>query len=439
MAHRAPPDSFAECSTAVPQESEATRCIGTCRLARRCRGPYDGGRPQPRKTQETPVSQPDNQYLGNATRRRLLKAAPGSLIWTLAGGLLGPSGLVQAQPVADGAVPQVDRLAVRVVTDSYHHAFEPTKTVRDLRIQRYAFGLRKDAAPRTLLNEWGLSLHLESARGSEQRQVLVDFGYTADTLNNNLELLGIDVGRLDALVLSHGHYDHFGGLVGFLRKHEGKLRGGTPFVLGGEECFCTREAGVGDSAGNFGALDREAIRAARLQVQFAERPSLIAGHAFSTGRIPNDSFERVLAPTRMSVGMKDGMGCAPEGLPEAKRAATAMIPDDFQHEQATAFVVRDKGLVVMTSCGHRGIVNSVAAAQKVSGVKKVHAILGGFHLAPHAPDYQRQTAQALKALEPDWLIPMHCSGETFIAIAQQEFGDRLVRSSSGTRFVFGAA
>ena len=95
--------------------------------------------------------------------------------------------------------------------------------------------------------------------------------------------------------------------------------------------------------------------------------------------------------------------------------------------------------MVMTSCGHRGIVNSVRTAQKVSGVKKVHAILGGFHLAPHTPEYQRQTVQELKALEADWLIPMHCSGEVFIAQAMQEMGDRVVRSSTGTRLSFGAA
>jgi 7,8-dihydropterin-6-yl-methyl-4-(beta-D-ribofuranosyl)aminobenzene 5'-phosphate synthase len=140
----------------------------------------------------------------------------------------------------------------------------------------------------------------------------------------------------------------------------------------------------------------------------------------------------------MSVGVKDGVGCAPEGLPEDKRNVTTLIPDDFQHEQATAFVVRDKGLVVMTSCGHRGVVNSVRTAQKVSGVQKVHAILGGFHLAPHPPEYLRQTAEAIKTLSPDWLIPMHCSGEPFFAIARDVLGDKVLRSSTGTRFVFGA-
>jgi 7,8-dihydropterin-6-yl-methyl-4-(beta-D-ribofuranosyl)aminobenzene 5'-phosphate synthase len=378
-------------------------------------------------------------YLGNPDRRRLLRFAPGSVAWTLAGGLLGATRIASAEPLPTTGVPAVDRLAVRVVTDSYHHAFEASRTVGDVRIDRVGTTLSKEAAPRTLQNEWGLSLHLASARGDEQRQVLIDFGFTGDTLNGNLGLLGIDPGRLDALVLSHGHYDHFGGLVGFLERHRARLKPELPFLLGGEECFCTREGGIGANVGSFGALDRQAIADAKVALQFAERPGLVAGHGFTTGRIPAETFERVLSPTRMAVGVKDGLGCDPAGLPEAKRAATTLVPDDFQHEQATAYLVKDKGLVVLTSCGHRGVVNSVRTAQKVSGVEKVHAILGGFHLAPHPPAYLRETAEALKALAPDWLIPMHCSGEPFIAVAQQVLGDKLLRSSTGTRFDFGAA
>ncbi len=81
----------------------------------------------------------------------------------------------------------------------------------------------------------------------------------------------------------------------------------------------------------------------------------------------------------------------------------------------------------MTSCGHRGIVNSARTAMKVTGIDKVHAVLGGFHLAPHAPEYQRQTLAELKTLNPDYLIPMHCSGETFISMVQQEMPERLAR------------
>ena len=115
-----------------------------------------------------------------------------------------------------------------------------------------------------------------------------------------------------------------------------------------------------------------------------------------------------------------------------------LVPDNLQHEQATDDHVKGRGLVVMTSCGHRGIVNSVRTAIKVPGVDKVHAVLGGFHLAPHAPDYQRQTLAELPAFKPDVLIPVHCSGEGFISMVQQGMPDRFVRSSTGTRFTFSA-
>lgn len=376
-----------------------------------------------------------NDYLGSTERRRLM-AATGAGGLGLAGGVFSSLSVAPA-PLLEGAPPEVDRLSVQVVTDSYHHLFEAAGTFGEVTVQRWGRPATKDA-PRTLQNEWGLALHLESARGVETRQILVDFGFTGATLNNNLDMLGVDTAQLDALLLSHGHYDHFGGMVGFLAEHGEKLKPGLPFYLGGEECFCSRETGAVDAPSNFGALDRRAIAEAGLRVLFAERPSLLAEHGFTTGYIPLASFETPARPSRMKIGLEpNGVGCMPEGLPEEKRKLAVTV-DDFQHEQATCFNVKGKGLVVMTSCGHRGVVNSVLGAIKVSGITKVHAIIGGFHLMPMPQEYIRSTLAAIKDLDPDYLIPMHCTGTPFYEIAKQELPDRVLLSSTGTRYTFGA-
>jgi 7,8-dihydropterin-6-yl-methyl-4-(beta-D-ribofuranosyl)aminobenzene 5'-phosphate synthase len=129
--------------------------------------------------------------------------------------------------------------------------------------------------------------HAESQRGDEIRNVLIDFGITPEVLLNNLAILKIDPASLDALVLSHGHYDHFGGLVGFLAATKGRLKANTPFFVGGEDCFCAREFGRG---GNMGALDRTALRDADLSLMVSEGPSLVADHGFTSGPIALSSL-----------------------------------------------------------------------------------------------------------------------------------------------------
>jgi 7,8-dihydropterin-6-yl-methyl-4-(beta-D-ribofuranosyl)aminobenzene 5'-phosphate synthase len=378
----------------------------------------------------------DSRYLGSYGRRRLLRAGTGSIAVAAAGGLFGHRVAV-AEPLGS-KVPEVDKLAVRVVTDSYHHAFERSTKIGPLEVVRFGFAVSPTEPPkRALQNEWGLAWHIESQRGAETKQVLFDFGYTPETLLNNLALLGVDPSKLDAIALSHGHFDHFGGMVGFLEATKGKLKKDLPFYLGSEECFCTRELNVPGNPGKFGSLDREAIEQAGLVVTFAEKPSLLASHGFTTGFIPAENFEKVLSPTRMSVGLQGGLGCEPEKVNPAKRTLVS-VPDDFEHEQSTVYNVKGRGLVIMTSCGHRGVVNSVRTAVKVSGIDKVHAVLGGFHLAPHPTEYLQQTIDGLEAFNPDFVIPMHCSGEAFISLAQAQFGSKFVRSSTGTRFVFSA-
>lgn len=376
-----------------------------------------------------------DSYLGSRTPRRLMAAVGAGM--GLANGVFTGVDVDFARALS-GAPPEVDAVSVTVVTDSYYHHFEPSGLFADVEVRRYQQTPSSNPPRRLLLSEWGLALHLESVRGGEVRRVLMDFGYTPETINNNLELLGIEAAKLDAMLLSHGHYDHFGGMVGFLQAHRRRLKPALALYLGGEECFCARENGPADNPGNFGVLDRHAIAEANLKVLFADKPSIVADHAFTTGWIPKVSFERPAQPSRMKVGIgPDGLGCAAARLPEGKRNASMMV-DDFEHEQAACFNVKGKGLVVITSCGHRGVVNTVHAAIKASGISKVHAVLGGFHLMPMAADYAAETVRELERFEPGCLIPMHCAGEKFYEAARQAMPGRVLLTSTGTRFTFGA-
>jgi 7,8-dihydropterin-6-yl-methyl-4-(beta-D-ribofuranosyl)aminobenzene 5'-phosphate synthase len=368
-------------------------------------------------------------------RRHVLCAGGASVFAAMMASLLGGSKPARAQAIT-GSVPEVDRLSVRIVVDSYQFAVAAGKKVGPIDVQHFGWGLSSDRPPgRTLISEFGLSMHVESQRGSETRNTLMDFGFTPDALVNNINLLGIDPVKLDALVLSHGHYDHFGGLVGFLQQSKGKLKAKLPFYVGGEDCFCSREWVAPPVRGNFGALDRKALEQADVVVTFAERPSLVGDHAFTAGQIGLQSFEKLLSPSTMKVSIDDGIGCYPDRFSQEERAK-AVIPDQFQHELATAYNVKRRGLVILTSCSHRGVVNAVKQAQAASGITKVHAVIGGFHLAPYNEDYVRQTIAALKEMDVDYIVPLHCSGEMFYELAKAEMPTKLLRSYTGTRFVF---
>jgi 7,8-dihydropterin-6-yl-methyl-4-(beta-D-ribofuranosyl)aminobenzene 5'-phosphate synthase len=374
----------------------------------------------------------------NAMHRRDVVCGGGAAMFSaIVATLMGSSKPVKAG-VISGSVPELDSLAVRVVIDSYQFAVAPSRKLADVDIQHFGWGVSSDKPPgRTLISEFGLSILAETRRGTETRTVLQDFGFTPEALINNTSLLGIDPVGLDALVLSHGHYDHFGGLAGFLRASNGKLKPKLPIFVGGEEAFCSREWTAAPVHADFGALDRKPLEDANLTVTYAERPALVADHGFTTGHIDQTSFEKILSPTAMKIGVEHGMGCYADKLPEDERTNT-IIPDQFRHEIATAFNLKGRGLIVLTSCGHRGVLNAIKQAQATSGINKVHAVIGGFHLAPYKEDYVRDTVAAIKEMDIDYVVPLHCTGEPFYEMAKAEMPNKLLRSYTGTRLVFNA-
>lgn len=372
------------------------------------------------------------------TRRDFLRTSTilGGTAWLgLPVPLLGGR-LAHAQP---SAPPAVDRLAVRVVVDSYEDVVVRSARVGNVEVQRPGWvpfpgaGLQK-----RLHDEFGLSLHLESLRGGETRNYLLDFGFTPGALLNNLEVLKINSASLDALILSHGHVDHFGGLMPLLRRDRAKMRGELPLYVGGEDAFCHRWVPLASGQREpFGVLDRRELAAANVRLIVADKPTVIEGQAFTTGPIPRKGFEKVLPAFLVEVGVRDGAGCDPSFFSKEEHEGK-IVSDQFRGECATCFHVKDRGLVVIGSCSHSGLINAIRQAQAVSGVQKVHAVMGGFHLAPAPEPYLAETVQALKEINPDYLIPMHCSGAGFIRIAQREMPDKLILSYTGSRYIFGA-
>lgn len=324
------------------------------------------------------------------------------------------------------APPVVDRLSVRVVVDSHYERFLPEATHPVVGIEHV--GGIPGRQMTTLAGEWGLSLHLESEYRGARTQYLLDFGYTPEILNRNFDLLGIDPSKINGLILSHGHRDHYGGLVGFVNQHRPRMRDDMALYVGGETIF--REKWLpkrdGDEVVSWGALDRTALTAQNVVPTCCAAPMALEG-PFTTGEIERTSFEKVTGSTKVRV----------EHFTDAERRGELVL-DEHQDELGTCFIVKGRGLVVISSCGHTGIVNTVRTAMKVANVAKLHAVIGGFHLGMAPPDYINHTVDELAALNPDAIVPMHCTGTNFIEAMRRRMPDRVVANNLGSRFTFGA-
>jgi 7,8-dihydropterin-6-yl-methyl-4-(beta-D-ribofuranosyl)aminobenzene 5'-phosphate synthase len=238
-------------------------------------------------------------------------------------------------------------------------------------------------------------------------------------MTHNFRRLGLDAAGLDALGLSHGHVDHYGGLLGFLGEHRRAMRRTLPFY-GGEDHFLRRWFERGGTRVDLGTLRRQELEARDLDVKVVKAPTVIAHGVMLSGEMTAPApFETIPPSLRVE---RDG---------EA-------VQDTFIGEQTLIANVRGRGLVVVTSCSHRGIVGICHWATRVAGVPKIHAVVGGFHLSGLGEERITQVVDAFRALGVDYVVPQHCTGIEAIVTLGQRLGREMVVASVGSTFTFGA-
>jgi 7,8-dihydropterin-6-yl-methyl-4-(beta-D-ribofuranosyl)aminobenzene 5'-phosphate synthase len=311
---------------------------------------------------------------------------------------------------SDRGVTEVDKLTVWVLTDNYYDTNRPD--VKNTKRFRSKSG-------KSIHAEHGVSFYIETSVNDKVSTCMFDFGVDPVGVQNNIALLGIDVGRTNAFSLSHGHWDHYTGAVDLLKKNQSRLAKGTPFYVGAE-AFAHRYAlrpGAQEPT-DLGQLPRQDLEALGLKIIEVQNPLEIIPGAYFTGNIDRvTSYEKVPQTLLIKRGEK-------------------LEPDTFPGEQALFFKVKGKGLVVLSGCAHAGIVNTVRQAQKSAGTEQVHAIMGGFHLINAKPEIIQSTVADIKAMQPDLIVPAHCTGFEAVVAFSREMPGAFVLNTAGTRYTF---
>ncbi len=312
---------------------------------------------------------------------------------------------------------EATKVEITSLVDNYSDLFLPdSEKVKRLRVL-------PPGAPQA---EPGLSFLVKVYAGPEEHSVLFDAGISAACLLHNMELLasskavlmgeiGVDSKNVEAVVLSHGHFDHFGGLLDFLNNFPKPLS-----VVLHPGAFVPRRFQMGPQLFlDMPGLEEEALLASGTTLKKNQKTSTLASDLI----LISGEVERL---TDFEKGMP-GM--------EAK-IDDRWEPDPFLDDQGLAIHLKNKGLVVIGGCSHAGIINTVTYLQKASGVEKIHAVLGGFHLTGKNEKIIGPTIEAMKTINPDYVVPMHCTGWKAIHQFSQDMPEQFILNSVGSTYIF---
>lgn len=251
-----------------------------------------------------------------------------------------------------------------------------------------------------LLGKHGLSLLVEAALEDDRVNIIVDTGPSPDVIRNNLKVLNIDMSRIDCIIITHGHYDHSGGLIEVL-----KQIGKRTMVLAHPKAF---------------------------EPKFAFKPKLrFVGIPFKLSSIEEAGGIVVSACNSITIAKGVMTSGEIERMVDYERVEDLWVVEDhkFQRdsiseEQAVIIDVKDKGLVVVSGCAHSGIINTLMHAQRLTGVNHIYAVIGGLHLVKADDKRIMSTLNDLLKINPEFIGPCHCTGDRAIRILSESFGGR---------------
>ncbi len=258
-----------------------------------------------------------------------------------------------------------------------------------------------------LTSEHGLSFYIRTG----DRRILFDTGQGA-TLLNNADLLEIDLSRVDTVVLSHGHFDHAGGLEKLMQRNQSFTLVGHP------DNFYDKQVKRNGRYYAIGMLREKALlEQFNIAMRLEKEPTEIAPGIMTTGRIPMETAYEAVEP---GFFVKEGGDIKPDTIKDDR----ALILDT------------PKGIVVVLGCAHRGIINILNHVNTITGNKKIHAIMGGLHLLNADVGKLQMVFNALGEFDIDRIIVGHCTGFNATAALVNTFGDKIVPNTVGSVFEF---
>jgi 7,8-dihydropterin-6-yl-methyl-4-(beta-D-ribofuranosyl)aminobenzene 5'-phosphate synthase len=308
----------------------------------------------------------------------------------------------------------VDRVEVTIVIDNFLDllmAGEEGVT----RYQARDFGLAEQ-----LVAEHGFSALVSVERDGHRHTVLYDAGLTPDAVARNLDVLQVPVGELRAIVISHGHADHHGGLEGLVRRR-GRSR--LPLVIHPDAWRERRVVFPSGGEVRLPAPSRHDLESEGLEVVEERAHSLLLdGAVLVSGQI-----ERV---TEFETGFP---------IHEARNSDNWQPDPMIWDDQALVLNVRNRGLVIISGCSHAGVVNVLLHAQRLTGETRIAGLIGGLHLTGGLFEARiRPTVEALRAARIGRVLPAHCSGWKAVHAIARAMPDAFVQSAVGTTVAFEA-